>query len=519
MSLDTSSLHGTEDPEMRHRLPRWYSRLLGLLVLAVIVHEVGFTGGVTPLMRWATALLVLLFAAEHAAGLWRAARPADYARAWAVHVWLAAALLPLMAAALLGAGWLRAHDEKLTLLLYGLIQGGMLASLGLRFLRRQAQVARLNLRPGWIFMGSFALLVAGGALLLKLPRAVEPGHTLSWLDALFTSTSAVCVTGLAVVSTADFFSPTGQVILLGLIQMGGLGIMTLTYFLTTLLFRGMSLHDRQVLGEMISEKHLSHVAGSVRFIVGFTFAAELLGAALLYHALPEDRGLAERAFQAVFHSVSAFCNAGFSTLPAGLADTWTRDNAALQLIICALVISGGLGAMVARDALAWARARLRLARHPAGPRPRLKIHTRLVLALTAGLVIAGAVLVYLGEFVLTDGQSNGGAWLTALFHSVTARTAGFNTTDTGAIGPVTVHILVMLMLIGGSPGGTAGGVRTTVFAVACPPVSARAPSPCSCSPWAGCLPASPSSASSSPAWMTPASSSSSSAPSPPSASA
>ena len=448
------------------RLPRWYSRLLGLLVLGVVVYEVGFIGGVTARMQWATALLTLLFAGEHAAGLWRARRAADYAREWAVHVGLAAALLLLTAVALLGAGWLSAHDEKLTLLLYGLIQGGMLVSLGLRVLRRQAQVTRLNLRPGWIFMGSFALLVAGGTLLLKLPRAVEPGQTLTWLDALFTSTSAVCVTGLAVVNTADFFSPTGQVILLGLIQVGGLGIMTLTYYLTTLLFRGMSLHDRHVLGEMISEKHLTQVAGSVRFIVVLTFTAELLGAWLLYHTLPEDRGLGERAFQAVFHSVSAFCNAGFSTLPAGLADSWTRDNAALQLILCALILCGGLGAMVVRDVLAWLRARLRLLRDPGHQRPRLKIHSRLVLSVSGGLVVAGAVLIHLSEFVFSQGESNASPWLTALFHSITARTAGFNTTDTGAIGPVTVHLIVMLMLIGGSPGGTAGGVRTTVFAVA-----------------------------------------------------
>lgn len=451
---------------MQPRIPRWYSRLLGILVLGLVVYEVGFTGGVTARLHWATALLTLFFAAEHAVGMWRARRVRDYTRQWALHVGLAGVLLLLMAGALLGTSWLATHDVKLTLLLYGLIQGGMLASLGLRALRRQAQVTRLNLRPGWIFMGSFALLVFGGTLLLKLPRAVEAGQHLSWLDALFTSTSAVCVTGLAVVNTADFFSPTGQVILLGLIQIGGLGIMTLTYYLTTLLFRGMSLHDRHVLGEMISEKHLSHVAGSVRFIIVFTFTAEMLGAWLLFHALPADRGIGERAFQAVFHSVSAFCNAGFSTLPAGLADAWTRENAAIQLIICVLVVSGGLGAMVVRDVLTWGRARLRLLREPHHQRPRLKIHTRLVLTMSAALILTGAVLIHQSEFVFNEGERNGGAWLTALFHSITARTAGFNTTDTGAIGPVTVHLIVMLMLIGGSPGGTAGGVRTTVFAIA-----------------------------------------------------
>jgi trk system potassium uptake protein TrkH len=305
-----------------------------------------------------------------------------------------------------------------------------------------------------------------GMLLLKLPRSVVDGAHLSWLDALFTSTSAVCVTGLAVVNTASHFSATGQVIILCLIQIGGLGIMTITFYLGNLLFRGMTLHDRKVLGEMISERHLAEVAGSTRFIIAFTFIAEALGAVGIYFAMPEDRGIGERVFQAVFHSVSAFCNAGFSTLPGGLADPWLDANGPVQLTVAALVIMGGLGAMVVRDILRWARSRARHLADPLQPKRRLRVHTRLVMLATGVLLLGGTVIIYVTEFVLHQGSDNGGSLLTAFFHSFTARTAGFNTVDMGGIGPVTLHVLVLLMFIGGAPGGTAGGLRVTVFAVA-----------------------------------------------------
>jgi Trk-type K+ transport system membrane component len=168
----------------------------------------------------------------------------------------------------------------------------------------------------------------------------------------------------------------------------------------------------------------------------------------------------------VFHSITAFCNAGFSTLPEGLADRWVRNNVGVQLIISALIIFGGIGAAVIRDLISATRQKLRHLWDPAQIRPRLRVHTRLVLWANALLIFGGAAAIWVSEFVLHAGESNGGSGLTALFHSVTARTAGFNTVDTGGIGPVTIHLVVLLMIIGGSPGGTAGGVRTTVFATA-----------------------------------------------------
>jgi trk system potassium uptake protein TrkH len=454
-----------DDLRLHPRMPRWYSRLLALGVLSLIIHEIGFVGEVTERLRWATALLVTLFAAEHLINVLRSDRPKDYLRRWGFHVTVAVLAIALTTL-LLANPWLQARGGKFTLLLFGFIQGSMLLALGLRALRHQAQITGLHVRPGWILMGSFAFIIFVGTLLLKLPRAIEPGLTLSWLDALFTSTSAVCVTGLAVENTAHFFSPTGQIILLGLIQVGGLGIMTLTFYLSTILFRGMSLHDRQVLGEMISEKHLAQVAQAVRFIVVFTFVIEIVGALLLFVSLPGDRGLAERAFQALFHSISAFCNAGFSTLPNGLADEWAQNNTSLQLVVCALIVIGGLGTSVFRDGMNGLKQAYLRFKDPAHPRARLRVHTRLVLTVSLLLIFGGAAAIWISEFLFYPGQANGGSVLTALFHSVTARTAGFNTVDMGVIGPVTVHILVLLMIIGGSPGGTAGGVRTTVFAAA-----------------------------------------------------
>lgn len=434
-------------------------------MLGTVIDEVGFIGHVTQELRWITVLLVAFFALEHLINLRRAVNPRLYLRKWGFHLSVATVAVVLTGWLFLDP-WLDGQEDKLEILSYGCIQGGMLLSLGLRAVRHQAQITALNLRPGWLLMGSFLLIILMGTLLLKLPRAVVDGESISWADAAFTSTSAVCVTGLAVENTALFFTPTGQVIILGLIQIGGLGIMTLTFYLSTMLLKGMSFHDRQILGEMISEKHLAQVANTVRFIVVFTFVVEALGAVGIFFSLPADVGVSERLFQSVFHSISAFCNAGFSTLKDGLADDWVRDLPGIQLVVCALIISGGIGAVVVRDTLAYGRQFIRRLRDPAQIRPRLRVHSRLVFTVTALLLFGGALCLYVSEFWLHDGQANSGRLMTAFFHSVTARTAGFNTVDIGGIGPVTVHLLVLFMLIGGSPGGTAGGVRTTVFAVA-----------------------------------------------------
>jgi Trk-type K+ transport system membrane component len=298
-----------------------------------------------------------------------------------------------------------------------------------------------------------------------MPRCVIEGADCSWLDAAFTSTSAVCVTGLVVENTAAFFSTTGQVVILLLIQIGGLGIMTLTFFAAVILLEGLSLHDRLLLGKMIQENRLSRIGRTLTFIVLMTLAFETAGALVLFLGMDADTGLRERVFQSVFHSVSAFCNAGFSTLPDGMASRVVHDNGTWQVCIMVLIVVGGIGALVVEDLFQWLVAKCRKFSGLEAPRVRLRVHTRLVLVVTGTLIVGGAAVIYATEFLLWDGPVNGGRILTSFFHSITARTAGFNTVPMGAIAPLTVQMLMILMLIGGSPGGTAGGIRTTVIAV------------------------------------------------------
>lgn len=446
-------------------LPRLLVSITALAALILVVLQVGFVGEVTPWLHRGTLLLSLLFAIEQSL-TWLSRR---HLSAWAKReaILLGTALFMLIIMLCLAlAGWMGGHDTKLSLLAHSAVQGVVLAILVLRGLRHQARLTAITLRPGWLLLTGFALIVLAGTALLKMPRAVVPGAELTWLDALFTSTSAVCVTGLTVVNTATFFTPTGQIIILALIQIGGLGIMTLTFFTAAILFQGLSLHDRLLLGEMIAEKRLAHVGETLRFIVIFTIIAEALGAVAIFFTLPGDHDAGERMFHAVFHSVSAFCNAGFSTFPNNLADEAVRQIGSLHFIVCALIIMGGLGTLPAYDGLRFLKRRLAWMMDPTLARPRLRVHTRLVLYTTLILVVGGTLAIYASEFLLYHGASSAGRWMTAYFHSVTARTAGFNTVDMGGIGPVTIHLLVFLMLVGGSPGGTAGGIRTTVFAVA-----------------------------------------------------
>jgi Trk-type K+ transport system membrane component len=273
----------------------------------------------------------------------------------------------------------------------------------------------------------------------------------------------VCVTGHTVHNTALFFSDTGQVVILLLIQVGGLGIMTLTFFAAVVLFEGLSLHDRLLLGKMIQENRLARIGQTLGFIVAMTFACEALGAAVLYlsGAATGDG----RLFHAVFHSVSAFCNAGFSTLPDNLASGAVVGNWVWQVVIMLLIIIGGIGSLAAEDLSSWVVKKVKRCCGAELVNPRLRVHTRLVLVITAALVFAGAGVILLTEYVSSSGPENGGKVITAFFHSVTARTAGFNSVPMGQISSLTIQVLMVLMLIGGSPGGTAGGLRTTVVAV------------------------------------------------------
>lgn len=329
-------------------------------------------------------------------------------------------------------------------------------------LRASRRLMSAPVQPALLIVLSFALLILAGTGVLLLPRATATGR-LSFIDALFTATSAGCVTGLAVVDTASTYAPLGRFAILLLMQAGGLGIMTLTTFFAGLVARRGSLKEYATLQAILGEDSIRGIRGAAVQIAVTTLALELVGATFLYVFIGEGTFASdgERLFFAVFHAVSAFCNAGFSLLSEGLAAPLFRDNPALLCTTMVLIVTGGLGFSVMRN--------LVLAMDPRGRarrRRRLSLHTRLVLFVTIALIVMGAVGFGLLESRNTlRGEDSAGLVLHALFQSVTARTAGFHTVSIGALTAPTAILVMLLMWIGASPGSTGGGIKTTAFAL------------------------------------------------------
>lgn len=338
--------------------------------------------------------------------------------------------------------------------------------IGLRLLRRNRFLSGRRLTPGMVLMLSFGALILLGTLLLKSPLATH--EEIAWIDAAFTATSAVCVTGLVTLDTANDFTRHGQTVILVLFQLGGLGLMSLTYFFAFFFAGGVSIRNRIALQDLLSEENLAQVGTVLAVIVGFTLAVELGGALALYWLIGGAAAEIENpAFFALFHAVSAFCNAGFSTLSDGLADPLVDGLIGPLSVVMILIVVGGLGFPVWKNLWLVAVDRIGrgLDRRP-GPPVRLTTNSRVVIGSTLLLLVGGAACIYVTEFVLGDGPSSGPRWFTALFHSVTARTAGFNITPTELLTPATAALVMFLMFVGGSPSSTAGGVKTSTVAVA-----------------------------------------------------
>lgn len=315
-----------------------------------------------------------------------------------------------------------------------------------------------GLSPASILTLFFAAAIVVGALLLATPLA-STGPAVSLVDALFTATSAQCVTGLSVVDTGTTFSLFGQLVILALIQLGGLGITTFSVYLFIYLRTGVGLRDRWVLQDSLAHTPVTSLHDLVRAVVHLTLVIELLGAACLATVFVPQFGWLQGSYYALFHSVSAFCNAGFALFSDNLAGY--RANPVVNLTIMLLIILGGLGFLVLRELLG--RYRQRRARRP----PRLSLHSRLVLVTSAALILFGWVAIFLlesgnGSFA---GTGFGEALWVSLFQSVTTRTAGFNTIDLNAFSVPTLFLMIVLMFIGASPGSTGGGVKTTSLAV------------------------------------------------------
>ena len=326
----------------------------------------------------------------------------------------------------------------------------------------------VKIPPALLFVLSFFLIILIGSGLLLLPKAhVMP---MSYLDALFTSTSAVCVTGLIVLDTSTAFTTTGQIIILFLIQVGGLGIMTFTGFLAYVFTGTASFSERVMLKDILSSENLGSLFKVVIKILLITFLTELVGAVIIYFNTPGE--VADKMFFSVFHSISAFCNAGFSTLPQGLSTNIVHFSYNIHFVVAFLIILGGIGFPVmlglyksfTRFFVAIFRRVQRKKKLYFGSRD---MNTSMVLTTTIALLIVGSVVYYLLEkdtslAGLTPYQKA----VTAFFGSVSARTAGFNIVDISLWGYPTVFIMIFLMWVGASPGSTGGGIKTTTFAVA-----------------------------------------------------
>ena len=319
-----------------------------------------------------------------------------------------------------------------------------------------------RLTPPQLFVASFAALVLGGTLGLVALPGLYTGPGLGWLDALFTATSAACVTGLVVVDTATFFTPLGQAYLLLLIQLGGLGMITFTTLIILALGRRLSLrHER--LGGAGAELNF-HVPPDrlARDVVLVTLGVEALGALLLWAIWGPRLGWGAAAWPALFHAVSAFCNAGFSTFSDSLIG-FQRSPATL-LVVGALVVLGGAGFLTFEElAMRLGADRRRDPRRRPAP---VSLHSRLALASTGALLLLGWALFALFEWHgALGGLALGDRVVNALFLSVTPRTAGFNSIDYAQATDSTNFLTILLMFVGGSPGSTAGGIKTTTIAL------------------------------------------------------
>ncbi|MFH1868075.1 MAG: potassium transporter TrkG [Candidatus Omnitrophota bacterium] len=321
---------------------------------------------------------------------------------------------------------------------------------------------KIKLEPPQAIVLSFFSVILLGALLLNLPISARENVSPGFLNSLFTATSATCVTGLIVKDTGSFFSPFGRMVILMLIQAGGLGIMTFSTMFAIALGRKLSISQNVTIQKALGHTKIQGLPELILYIVKFTLSIELIGAALLYLRWASISGTNTLADieRAVFHSVSAFCNAGFSLFSKSLQGFYS-DGVVLG-IFSALIIIGGMGFIVFLDIpkLKFWRKDRRLIFS------RISIQTKMVFLITFVLIIIGAAGVWLLESNNTlSGMAHKDKLSCSLFASITPRTAGFNVLPTNALRPATLFMLIILMFIGASPGSTGGGIKTVTFGV------------------------------------------------------
>lgn len=312
----------------------------------------------------------------------------------------------------------------------------------------------ISLNPPLFLTLGFGIMILIGGILLNLPFVSKSGESVGFINALFTASSASCVTGLVVVNTAEYWNIAGQLIILFLIQIGGLGIMTLATLFPIIMSKKIGLTSRQIIREQLNVETMSGMVKLLKYVIYFTLTVELIGAVLMSSVFIPRYGVNTGIWYSIFHSISAFCNAGFDVLGTSIVPF--KNNIIINIAIMLLIIIGGLGFQVTAEL--YQKKSIK----------NLHVHSKIVLLMSFILIVGGAL-----GFLLLE-RSNGATIgnentfnkvLQSLFQSVVARTAGFNSVDLSKIRESSVVLLIMLMFIGGSPGSTAGGLKTTTFGV------------------------------------------------------
>ncbi len=305
-----------------------------------------------------------------------------------------------------------------------------------------------------ILVSGYFVIIVTGTLLLMLPAATTQAGNMSFLNALFTATSATCVTGLIVVNTASAFTVFGQIVIMVLIQIGGLGIMTMSTLVAFIIGKKITLKERLIIQEDLNQFKISGLVRLVRYVIGFTLLFEGIGALIMFIRLLGDYDVVGALYMAVFHAVSAFNNAGFDLFGNSL-EGFTGD-VTINFVVMILIIIGGIGFGVITEISNFNKFK------------HLSLQTKIVILISVFLIIFGMVVIFGFEYTNPDTMGNlsfGDKMLSSLFLSVTPRTAGFNTVPTGSLRNSTLFFVIVLMFIGASPGSTGGGIKTTTFGV------------------------------------------------------
>ncbi len=302
----------------------------------------------------------------------------------------------------------------------------------------------------------FILVILVGALILTLPISTTSGESTNFLDALFTATSAVCVTGLVVVDTGTHWNMFGQTVIMILIEIGGLGFMSFTTLIAIILGKKITLRDRLILQDAMNTFNIQGLVKMVKYVLVFTVSVQFFGALLFSTQFIPEYGLGRGAFYSIFHSISAFCNAGFDIFGNFSSLTSYNSNGVVILVASALIIIGGLGFTV------WSEL------YSSKSLKRISLHSKMVILMTTMLVLGGTVLMFLFENKNVNTIANMSFMdklMNSFFASVTPRTAGFNSIPTDGMTTAGQFLTIILMFIGGSPGSTAGGIKTTTIGI------------------------------------------------------